>query len=634
MSDENQNGKWAGEVYDFIRIFKQNGNSVLGLFLLELGWILFLILVTKLSPSGDNQPPAKIIFPGGFEVTILETLIPGMIFITFIWLIWTKRYYPFAFPVWSFFKYLFLFVIGMTLLSISFAINIILFFPALWVERIKIRKFILKQNPEAWDARVDNNFEATVTLITFYKENGKNEKIKRILGNKLTKLILNSNELDQPSKDQLTKRIIKYVEETLALSEIKFSRWFLLKPIFFFLQDQYSLISSQARIGIAQLQSFNYEEDQHSARLNAQIFSSAVDLIRWKLGEIDAGKYIKFFFLPEHILPRNTLDAEKYCAQLQLDVLIWGSYLPGSKNSIWLNASNISNTKHSSKRYMKEIFPENFSVPPLTAVIDQSQISDPFLVLVLSVIVTMSARIQNAKNSGYERLDRIDRLQDSDKIDEIILDLMVDIFMERTCTNVSQIDLLPNIDLYLTDLVGNWVGCKIGDKDIDEKNYKYSFLHRNIFYRVLKECITRNPNCPENYYRAGVMACLLDCETNAIEFFEKAAEYDCPKPSEEVARVIYSNLAGSELVYEISKYDEKANFVLAKYAAHLARAINILGNYQLKDIQEEIQKGKFFINFENLEPDEELASMRVIKHLISDKYPPNMRNINISDFLR
>jgi hypothetical protein len=55
MADEHGSGKWAAEVYDFIRLFQRDGKRFLGLLFLELGWLLFIILLAKLSSS--EHPP-------------------------------------------------------------------------------------------------------------------------------------------------------------------------------------------------------------------------------------------------------------------------------------------------------------------------------------------------------------------------------------------------------------------------------------------------------------------------------------------------------------------------------------------------------------------------------------------------
>ena len=54
MSEDKSSGKWAGEVFDFIRLFERTGNSVFGLLLLEIGWILDLLIPTIVRVKDGN----------------------------------------------------------------------------------------------------------------------------------------------------------------------------------------------------------------------------------------------------------------------------------------------------------------------------------------------------------------------------------------------------------------------------------------------------------------------------------------------------------------------------------------------------------------------------------------------------
>ena len=63
MADEKSQGKWASEIYDTVRIFRRINSTIYGLLSVEIGWILLLVLVTKLSSPGKNPAPAIVTIP-------------------------------------------------------------------------------------------------------------------------------------------------------------------------------------------------------------------------------------------------------------------------------------------------------------------------------------------------------------------------------------------------------------------------------------------------------------------------------------------------------------------------------------------------------------------------------------------
>jgi hypothetical protein len=56
MSEESES-KQASQALKFLKLFQQVGRSFIGLFLLEIGWTLLLVLATKLTDE-EHGPPA------------------------------------------------------------------------------------------------------------------------------------------------------------------------------------------------------------------------------------------------------------------------------------------------------------------------------------------------------------------------------------------------------------------------------------------------------------------------------------------------------------------------------------------------------------------------------------------------
>jgi len=80
--------RWAVELYDLIRVFRRISSSIYGLLTAEISWVLFLILLGKISPSGSLW---LIALPGiSIRVVVASLWLPGATLMFLLWLTWSR----------------------------------------------------------------------------------------------------------------------------------------------------------------------------------------------------------------------------------------------------------------------------------------------------------------------------------------------------------------------------------------------------------------------------------------------------------------------------------------------------------------------------------------------------------------
>jgi hypothetical protein len=90
MSDNRPGGKWAGEVYDFLRIFSRVNRSFYGLLLLQLGWLALLFLVSRVTPQTTEQPALPVPWAGDARIQVDALVLPGMAVLALLWLVFSR----------------------------------------------------------------------------------------------------------------------------------------------------------------------------------------------------------------------------------------------------------------------------------------------------------------------------------------------------------------------------------------------------------------------------------------------------------------------------------------------------------------------------------------------------------------
>jgi hypothetical protein len=98
MPDEQHSGKWAAEVYDFVYLFQRDGKRPLGLLFLQLGWLLLVVLLTKLASSEHPPYSFEFVLPSVrsatkiivFKATTLYLC--GSVILSLFWILYSRLY--------------------------------------------------------------------------------------------------------------------------------------------------------------------------------------------------------------------------------------------------------------------------------------------------------------------------------------------------------------------------------------------------------------------------------------------------------------------------------------------------------------------------------------------------------------
>lgn len=398
MTEPKSGGKWAAEVYDFLRIFQKINSSVFGLLLVQIGWILFLILLNKLFPSGENFPPASLNIPGYGDTKIINTYIPGAIIICLFWVIWSRFYIYLVLPIAGIIRKLVRNKYFGALIVLPIALlNWVLHIFAVPLEKKlagkKLNKIIDKES--ASDILFNKNTKRLKFLFRINAEEAKSEA-RMIFGQKLGRLYLDSDNLSDDEFDDLIVNIKKKLLYDNAVEECGFNRDFLSKWFSRVIREWVS----KAHLGLAPFSTITFEEGQNAVRAPSQLFTPSIQHLKWNLAHWELLYLFEFIYLPNHFIPDNSNSAELQRKLIGIDTIIWGSYLSDTSNLIWLNFARKprAKSKKDYKRTASTLFPLVFEFEIPLVVIDQGNIWHIYGVLVLSLIETLKSR--GKPNSG------------------------------------------------------------------------------------------------------------------------------------------------------------------------------------------------------------------------------------------
>lgn len=581
---ERISGKWAAEIYDLLRIFSRLNNSVYGLLLLEIGWVFLLILISKLSPSGGDSPePAILTIPfigvGGsiLETRVLDLVVPGSLVILLLWGWRTNLFIYISWPIIYIFKLIVIAILFIVLIIVVL-VNLLLF-PFFWpIEYLLVRRWLRNLKPEVF------------------------QKLAEEYG-------------EQQAKKTLYE---------MALKEISFNALILAKKFSPPLTDIMRNIISQSRIGLAPLQSYNYEEDLNAAKAPSQVFSIAITRTKWQLEYLKSFQYVQFVHLPQHLTPKNSTQARRIRRFLGLDALVWGSYLTEDYNKIWINIDcplpkNKVNKRKNGKVFISNIFPWVLDIEPRMLVIDQRNSWDAYVTLILATIRTFKAR--RRPNSPITKF--FDNLYYGElDVDKLIEHLIFDAFQEIPNT-VSDIngDIYPVPTQNLADIAGKWVARQLRPELRYEGKNESADSLVNRLLPIQIRCVTLAPDIVENYYRLGTLYCLAGEVDKSLETFGQARQYEVIR---NYSLPFYVRANAKMALAELDK-STFSDVPLARYVAYVARAINIGGQETKGILLSEFKNSMFFKVREFREKSKELEveeapSLDVFFQLVSEEY--------------
>lgn len=630
MSEEKGRTKWASEIYDTLLIFRRISNQVYGLLLVELGWVLLLVLVAKLSPSGGNNPqPAIVAVPLSGPLKVTDLVIPGAIVLACFWIIWSRI----ITYVWLLVRCAFrrATVLLVDLVGFCFGLLNVFLLPITYpLELIRARRWIERLGKDAEEKLRKELADKAKDRLQRLIERQDMGTAAGIYGFRIAWLAFKGHEHDCHQLDKLHSVIGNRELRRHAVNATKTSRWIVFTNFIVPLRRINTWLASRAYIAFAPLQSFNYEEDLNSSKAPAQVFAAASDRIQWQLQNVKLMRHISFNFLPQHWVPKNSSEAGLLRWFFGLNTLLWGSYLPEPPTRICLNIKQHprrgeKEDKERMLRPMEDPFPLVFRTQYSTMVVDQQEALDAYIVLVVAILQTLQTRQSPSKKVLIRVLSGQlwDELQYSySEVRQLIEHLVFDAFPLLSESHSTAHDAYPSPRRILVEIVGQWIGHTLKRAESDSDAYAMVKDYPATLRQMLKRCIELDPRISENYYRLAALNGLMGRPDEAVRSADQAKRYEVIRDAD--ASYFISAMADLTLRLSGSSSQEIS---LAMFAAYAARAINIGTGRTKESLRENLEASdqyklhRLLAEIPDSKPDEISESLwKVIEHLLSDRY--------------
>jgi hypothetical protein len=332
MSEKND-AKWVGEVTGFIALFNRLQNSLYGLLLLEMGWILLLLLLGQLSSnskeSKEDKTPAQISLPVirlGDEsrpnihfqrYDIVDFAVPGAFVVFLLWLYLAGHLFLLKQVSHT------LLWVAKQVLLVCLAISAsLLNLPLLLVTfplRGCRRRKRLVQFRKVLRARFARPAEAPASRIVAPSETPDRTRTHDLPKNEGTNG-------DRKAARERRKEIRKDLRAKLPGT---IDPWFLLNWVGGLVSGPMVTARSRAIIGLALLARSDHQENSEENRSLWKVLADKVDRSQRDLVHLRLLEHVHWEPLP--IVPRSFSSAQRIRRFCRQDVLLWGE--PGSGES-------------------------------------------------------------------------------------------------------------------------------------------------------------------------------------------------------------------------------------------------------------------------------------------------------------
>lgn len=628
---EKKGGQWASEVYDFLQLFKRVNKSFSGLVLIELGWLLFLLLLSRLVPIGDPPIIPSLYLPILGETLIKDLYLPGAILLIFIWIMTSRAWMYIWLPLHKIYRGLaisILFLIGILLLAINVPLAVIAFPIHYWDINRRLRKLSQEQLEKTSDT-IKRQINIEINFWKLAKDDA--WVLCKIIKSKKDFEKISTAKSDSPEYEAIMNSLIrKTIYSNLA--DESFSIFFLMD----FVQKQFIPVArnlySQLIIGIAPLDSMNYSEELNASKAISQVFATTIQKmyeVRFQ-GKKDF-QYVRFIVLPELVTPQNTNDASLLRKLTGLDLLLWGSYTTGDISNIWLNVNQkkhkLSKSKNKNdkrdERNFDAIFGQETKLGRASFSIEQSDIWDTyisFILIVIQAINDRSFRNKREKKINWYALDNL--YYASSELDVVIEYLIWEVLRYLPANKINLTDLLSP-KRYLVEIAGNWIGNKLMYLDSGETTESVALQ----LLPIAQLCIELVPDIAENYYRLGTIYALLGMVDESVTSFSSALQYESPN--------VFAKRTEHESEFEIElniNSDRGDDLSAGRLVAYIARYINIDGEKGKQEIKRTMEREIWVLYWKSIGGSEYrlLPFYRVLTKLVSNAYAPRRGNQSFS----
>jgi hypothetical protein len=559
--------KWAGEVFDSLRLFQRIGRSVVGLVLASVLWTLFMVLVSKLAPSKDTIPTLRIPWiHGARDVPIACIFSCGLLFVIAWWWFYSELYKCIVGPT--------LFLLRVTTLVVFPVVPVvvtILCVPLLiitWpMEACLVRRWLRRYPPD---------------------------RVQQVA---------------EKSPGDL---------RALAITQIGFDRWWLRDAIVGVPFRALVALHSAARIGFAPLISASYEEDIMASRAALQSFAWAINRARTRLQRLELTHWTKFPILPAPIRITTNTAAEMCRRFFACDILLWGSYVGAKQETIWLNIQQgrqyeprwdqAGEPRDRDVSLARSLFPdayaETMETRPSAFTLAQDDPWQAYTALLLSILVVVANRNKRPRGRWFGKIDRLSFFAFRSRA-EIYSLLVEDAFVALPNRAITS-ELFLSTESWLTDVVSDWNAAQL-DRSRDRLKEEEV---RNL-RRIAAKCVLLMPGNPTHLYRLGALDCLVGDVDAAWNNFKRAGELEIGQASlDPIALLTVASI-------EITRRTELSPESCARFAAFAARAINCADQFVLLQLRKDLKDASAIQMLEYFGRDG-VSSIRLVKRMLAD----------------
>jgi hypothetical protein len=555
--EKEQDSRPFSQVTGFVQLFQLFGRSSAGLLLLEAGWTVILVLVTKL--TGEEEPPEIA------GVPLTAWWVAGCIVIAFVWVIYSGLYIYLLAPLLPPIKFILNFMVNMAL-PLACILDFITKPLVNYRRRRQITRWIEITRNNWIDRNIPKDIDQGDTSI--------GQKIDRAhYGEEFDKKFSRET-LNTLAGDAVSTQPDPFLRLVLRLGERFLTR-----------------THAKVRIGLAPTTILSSDRNPIRYPSTQQYRAAIADLVV-RLAPVVELRDISFRSLPT-VFPVETHDqAWRQFRKFSLDALLW-SRLDDSNDraSVVYVLGQRTLEIREEPDYRSTLFPDDLDFTKDFAIIG-CRVEDSLdmqVVLITALIKALrtrsdATRSRSTSKTPWEiplyRIHKSERLN----IERILRHLAFEV-LPLLPDRQLEAGSPPQAKALLVEFVSMWCGSKLQSlgpfpDDDKRRNYENSRFTGQLL-AVLEKCTRLMPWRAEHFYRLAAICCLRQ-DTRALDLYRIAGTLD--RMSDHVDPVICTVLADMALRDSLYKNND------IKLAVFCTWAIRAIYSGYSRAIRERIEK--------------------------------------------
>ena len=557
---------------EYLRLFRQEGRSLAGLVLLEIGWVLLLVLASKLTSGasegtaghGNAAPPTL----WSVRLNFLEIWAIGGLTISLLWLVHSGllsqvlriAYTPLR-PIVHFLFTILVVLIGALDLLASATLNALIKMGLPDLIKAQKREWIakkLKDEPNSTEAEAAVAYNQWVAALKAEKGEGA-----------LEEFIL------QSKRSEPFAAVWRLWQDTVG---------------------RYVLAPTQSSVRIAMAVPVIHSQ-AGSLRARPAPFPNllrACANAKSRTKQLPIMADVRTIILPL-VVPISTHQRARIWAWLLgVDMLIWcdapvnhmeAAHVFLQKSPAWSRREPEDDPF--GNVYQRSLFPtdsKDLKIDPAAFSLTMSDQMGAYAGLVMAVALAICRRRRRSYIHWLRSWDRTFRFADK-RVFELVEHLAFDVLPHLTPDEPNE-TTVPSIRQQTAELVGSWVGRQMREDELTKDQWQRmgETRYAHELMRILERCLRLAPEQADNWFRMGALACFLGDEAAALEAFHRGGEK--ARRQLEIRRT-GALVIGSDVLKEaLKEFGSSEKLAWARYSAHAACALAVGGDWEVDQLVE------------------------------------------------